>query len=56
VRMGDSQVADACRAAGSGSVELHEMDASSKESVTALAKAVEGKVLLILAGMAGRGG
>ena len=49
---GDSQVADACRAAGSGSVELHEMDAGSMESVTALAKAVEGKVLLVLARMA----
>ncbi len=48
VRTGDSQVADACRAAGSGSVELYEMDAGSKESVTALAKAMEGKVLLSL--------
>jgi len=37
-------VAEACKAAGSSSVELHEMDASSKESVAALASAVEGKV------------
>ena len=39
-------MAEACKAAGPGSVELFEMDAGSKESVTALAKAVEGKVLL----------
>jgi len=38
------QEAEACKAAGSSSVELHEMDASSKESVAALASAVEGKV------------
>lgn len=37
------QVAEACKGAGSGSVELLEMDAGSKESVTAVAKAVEGK-------------
>ena len=39
-------MAEACKAAGPGSVELFEMDAGSKDSVTALAKAVEGKVLL----------
>jgi NAD(P)-dependent dehydrogenase (short-subunit alcohol dehydrogenase family) len=44
ISFGVRQVAGACRAAGSGAVELREMDASSKESVTALAKAVEGKV------------
>ena len=37
------QVAEACKGAGGGSVELLEMDAGSKESVTAVAKAVEGK-------------
>ena len=37
------QVAEACKGAGSGSVKLLEMDAGSKESVTAVAKAVEGK-------------
>ena len=38
------KVAEACKAAGSGSIELLEMDAGSKESVTAVAKAVEGRV------------
>ena len=42
------QVAEACKAAGSSSVELHEMDASSKESVVALASAVEGKVSVLV--------
>ena len=37
------QVAEACKGAGGGSVELLEMDAGSKESVTAVAKAVEGE-------------
>lgn len=41
-------MAEACKAAGPGSVELFEMDASSKDSVSALAKAVEGKVPLHL--------
>ena len=39
------QAAEACKAAGAGSVEVMEMDAGNKDSVTALAKAVEGKVL-----------
>jgi hypothetical protein len=51
IPFGVRQVAEACRAAGSGAVELHEMDASSKESVMALAKAVEGKVCPHLAGL-----
>jgi len=45
---GARQVAEACKAAGSSSVELHEMDASSKESVAALASAVEGKVSVLV--------
>jgi len=48
VAAGARQVAEACKAAGSSSVELHEMDASSKESVVALASAVEGKVSVLV--------
>jgi len=47
-RAGLKEAAEACRAAGGGSVEIHEMDGSSTESVNALAKAVEGKVSVLV--------
>lgn len=47
-RAGLEEAAKACRAAGGGSVQIHEMDGSNTESVTALAKAVEGKVSVLV--------
>lgn len=53
-KAGLAEAAEACKAAGAGSVEVMEMDASNKDSVTALAKAVESKVTVLVnnAGMA----